>query len=60
MGKIHSKPLAARHGRGTARARHTMCESALKGQNMIGFIKKQRLTSLGHVERMTGKYCAED
>jgi hypothetical protein len=30
MGKTHSKPLAARHGRGTAWARHTMCESALK------------------------------
>jgi hypothetical protein len=30
MGKTHSKPLAARHGRGTAWARHAMCESALK------------------------------
>ena len=29
MGKTHSKPLAARHGRGTAWARHTMCESAI-------------------------------
>jgi len=29
MGKTHSKPLAARHGRGTAWARHVMCESAL-------------------------------
>jgi len=29
MGKAHSKPLAARHGRGTAWARHAMCESAL-------------------------------
>jgi len=38
MGKTHSKPLAARHGRGkawqgngmgAAWARHTMCESAL-------------------------------
>jgi hypothetical protein len=28
MGKTHSKPLAARHGRGTAWARHSMCESA--------------------------------
>ena len=28
MGKTHSKPLAARHGRGTAWARHAMCESA--------------------------------
>jgi hypothetical protein len=30
MVKTHSKPLAARHGRGTAWARHAMCESALK------------------------------
>ena len=28
MGKTHSKPLEARHGRGTAWARHAMCESA--------------------------------
>jgi hypothetical protein len=28
MGKTHSNPLAARHGRGTAWARHAMCESA--------------------------------
>jgi len=28
MGKTHSKPLAARHGRGTAWARRVMCESA--------------------------------
>ena len=28
MGKTRSKPLAARHGRGTAWARHIMCESA--------------------------------
>ena len=27
-GKTHSKPLAARHGRGTAWARHVMCKSA--------------------------------
>jgi len=30
MGKTHSKPLAAWHGRGTAWARRAMCESALK------------------------------
>ena len=30
IGKTHSKPLAARHGKGTAWARHAMCESALK------------------------------
>ena len=29
-GKTHSKTLAARHGRGTAWARHAMCESAFK------------------------------
>ena len=30
MGKTHSKPLAARHGRRTAWARHAMCEWAFK------------------------------
>ena len=30
MGKTLSKPLAARHGRETAWARHAMCESAFK------------------------------
>ena len=30
MGKTHSKPLAARHGRGTAWARHAMCELAFR------------------------------
>ena len=29
MAKTHFKPLAARHGRGTAWARHAMCESAM-------------------------------
>jgi len=32
MGKTHSKPLAARHDRGTAWAQHAMCDSALKVQ----------------------------
>ena len=30
MGKTHSKFLAARHDRGTAWERHTMCESAFR------------------------------
>ena len=34
MGKTHSKPLAARHGRGTGWARHAMCESAFKSQQL--------------------------
>jgi hypothetical protein len=33
MVKTHSKPLAARHGMGTAWAQHAMCESALKFQD---------------------------
>jgi len=28
IGKTHSKTLATRHGRGTAWARHVICESA--------------------------------
>jgi hypothetical protein len=35
MGKTHSKALAARHGRGTAWARHAMCESAFKGPSSL-------------------------
>ena len=34
MGKTHSKPLAARHGRGTACARHAMCESVLRVESL--------------------------
>jgi hypothetical protein len=37
VGKTHSKPLAARHGRGTARAQHAMCELVLKEEFL--FIK---------------------
>jgi len=33
VGKTQSKPLAARHGRGTAWARHAMCESAFNCHN---------------------------
>ena len=32
MGKIHSKSLAAQHGRGKAWARHILCESDLTGK----------------------------
>jgi len=33
----------------------------LNGQNIIGFIKKQRINWLGHVERVAeDNYCAED
>ena len=40
MGKTHSKPLAARHGRGTAWARHAMCESALIASYLTGRYQK--------------------
>jgi len=35
MGKTHSKPLAAQHGRGTAWARHATCESAFTGHQFF-------------------------
>jgi len=37
MGKIHSKPLAPWHGRGTAWARHAMCESALRQRSLCTY-----------------------
>jgi hypothetical protein len=46
MGKTHFKPLAARHGRGTAWARHAMCESAFKHpqeRELCNFHTKLRL-----------------
>jgi hypothetical protein len=49
MGKTHSKPLAARHGRGTAWARHAVCESAfsqllLRGRTEL--IRKKKKSSV--------------
>jgi hypothetical protein len=35
MGKTQSKPLTARHGRGTAWARHGMCELAFRKQRLF-------------------------
>jgi len=45
MGKTHSKPLAAQPGRGTAWARHAMCESALMGlQSLVScFVTSLRI-----------------
>jgi hypothetical protein len=37
-GKTHSKPSAARHGRGIAWARHAMCELALRSQSTTGLV----------------------
>jgi hypothetical protein len=57
MGKTHSKPLAARHGRGAAWERRAMCESALTGwwscehdNDLSGTIKRriaERLLATG-------------
>ena len=44
MGKTHSKPLAARHGRGMAWTRHAVCESTLNGQAAV----KNGLTDIKH------------
>ena len=42
MGKTHSKPLAAWHGRGTAWERHAMCESALRKLRDIKLMESQQ------------------
>ena len=47
MGKTHSKPLAAWHGRGTAWARHAMCESALILQKLA--LSKRMIEVPDHV-----------
>ena len=44
MGKTHSKPLAARHGRGTAWARRAMCESAFKAPLHVSVDTVRRCT----------------
>jgi hypothetical protein len=46
MGKTHSKFLAARHGRGTAWARHAMCESDFNSSFAIPGGKKQAAGNL--------------
>ena len=70
MGKTHSKPLAARHGRGTAWTRHAMCESAfrifkkknsLSTRNVDNFmtsVQKQKLFASKTLKRLQGRYHA--
>jgi len=48
--KTHSKPLAARHGRGTAWKRHAMCESALT-------VTKGHFRAAGWTRRTSYKWC---
>jgi hypothetical protein len=43
MGKTHSKPLAARHGRETVWLRHATCESVLREP---GFLPLNRISEL--------------
>ena len=52
MGKIHSKPLAARHGRETAWARHVMCESALRAVEPWGEKKFALVVESKHMGQM--------
>ena len=50
MEKTHSKPLAARHGRGTALTRHAMCESAFKGlETLLKADPHKNVNNSGHV-----------
>jgi len=43
MGKTQSKPLAARHGRGTAWALHAICESAFTGYPLHSLVSPSLL-----------------
>ena len=52
MGKTHSKPLAARHGRGMAWARHAMCESALR---LPGFLDNEHMKVRRFSSLLTGR-----
>jgi len=51
MGKTHSKPLAARNGRGTAWARHAVCESALRESSICMFYEHG-------FKNLNGEYCS--
>ena len=72
IGKKHSKPLAARHGRGTAWARHAMCESALsdlfnlsertvehKVNNIRNYVYDLDETAIKHLKKKAGKVIME-
>jgi hypothetical protein len=48
MGKTHSKPLAVQHGRGTAWARHVMCESAFR-ESFSRSVRKSPKGCFGYV-----------
>ena len=47
MGKTHFKALAAQHGRGPARARHAMCESAFRVLRTIYDLLNNAVSSSG-------------
>jgi hypothetical protein len=51
MGKTHSKPLAARHGRGTAWTRHAMCQSALREVPWSSRLGVERWTDFPTLEK---------
>ena len=59
MGKTHSKPLAARHGRGTAWTRHAMCESDV-GEQLQNFCGKQRTNSTSVTQNKLPAGCKHD
>jgi hypothetical protein len=57
-GKTHSKPLAARHGRWRARARHGMCESALKLPCNTCFLQIHSYVSNHYEAFQTARHCS--
>jgi hypothetical protein len=52
MAKTHSKPLAARHGKRRAWARHAMCESAFKKQRR----RKSRKKTVDRLRRYRARH----
>ena len=54
MGKTHAKPLAARHGRGTAWARHAMCESAFRNWDTSFFFSVHDITQADFISFFLG------
>jgi len=56
MGKTHSKPLAAPHGRGTAWARHAMCESAFISPMLRTLLPLHILVTRGRNGRSLGTF----
>jgi hypothetical protein len=59
-GKTHYKPLAARHGRGTAWARHAMCESAFTVSKRQSLCRtKKQISGMSPLKGLRRDYSSE-